>query len=240
MALPPLAVDESMPILRKTKLSTGIRELDIMLEGGYQNPGNILLIGPSGMEKNAFAFHFAKSSSENGNKVFYIATDTTPEDIVNKASSVGIELASGKDFKFIDCYSSTLGTASPPFKETVQVSGPSALNDLSLAMNEAIKESAGKKMAVVFHSLSSLVLYNQKDSILKFLQVVGGRLKNADATVILLIEEGMHEKQLFAMLVHSMDSTFTIHDKGGSFELKIPDVEAMIPMRLSPTGIGII
>ena len=237
MALPPIAVDESMPILRKTNYPQEYVSWTSCLRADTKIR-NILLVGPSGMEKGAFAFHFAKASSENGHKVFY-AYGYDPEDIVNKASSVGIELASGKDFKFIDCFSSTLGTSSPPFKETIQVSGPSALNDLSLAINESIKESAGRRW-----QLSSTLFHHWCFTIKRFCsQIPSGcwwAIENADATVILLIEEGMHEKQLFAMLEHSMDSTFTIHDKGGSFELKIPDVEAMIPMRLSPTGIAII
>ncbi|MBI2080045.1 hypothetical protein HYT84_04730, partial [Candidatus Micrarchaeota archaeon] len=120
------------------------------------------------------------------------------------------------------------------------IPGPSALNDLSLAVNEAIKESAGKRMRIIFHSLSSFVLYNPKESLLKFIQVVGGRLKNADATVLFLLEDGMHEKQLVSTLEHSMDEKFVIHDKGGSFELEISSIQASVPIKLTPAGMNII
>ena len=189
MELPPLGVDEKNPILRKNRAATGMRELDVVLEGGYVNPGMVMVLGPTGMEKMAFAFHFANSGLINGEMVYYITADASPEDMINKASSMGKDLSPRKGLKFIDCYSTTLGNQKLDNSEHTIIQGPSALNDLSLAINEAIKESAGKRMRVVFHSLSSFMLYNPKESLLKFLQVIGGRLRNADATVLMLVEE---------------------------------------------------
>jgi KaiC/GvpD/RAD55 family RecA-like ATPase len=239
MDLPPLGVDEKHPILRKNRATTGIADFDIMLEGGYTNPGMIMVLGPTGMEKMAFAFHFANAATEK-EKVFYITADASPEDVINKASTIGIDLKPTKNRKFIDCYTSTLGSKQETKSEHIMIAGPSALNDLSLAINEAIKESAGCKMRVIFHSLSSFVLYNPKDSLLKFLQVVGGRLKTADATVMMLVEDGMHEKQLLSAIDHSMDQRYIIHDKGGAFELEIPDIPAFVPIKFTPEGIKIV
>lgn len=238
MDLPPIGVDEKNPILKRNKSSTGIKELDIMLEGGYSNPGLVMVLGPTGNEKTGFAFQFAEAGAKKGENVYYIAADSGPDDIINKAAAVGVNLKQ-KEIRFLDCYTSTLGTKTEVSKEYISIPGPSALNDLSLAINEAIKESAGKKMRVIFHSLSSFVLYNPKESILKFIQVIGGRLKNADATVLMLIEDGMHEKQLLSSIEHSMDERFIIHDKGGSFELEIPEIPISVPIKISASGITI-
>ncbi|MBI2079624.1 hypothetical protein HYT84_02575 [Candidatus Micrarchaeota archaeon] len=89
MELPPLGVDEKLPIIKKSKTTTGIPKLDILLEGGYAHPGLVLLIGPTGMEKTTFAFHFAKEGIEKNEKVFYINSDAMPDDIRNKSSSFG-------------------------------------------------------------------------------------------------------------------------------------------------------
>ena len=37
------------------------------MEGGYFNPGNIIVLGPSGMEKSALAYHFAAAAGPNEN-----------------------------------------------------------------------------------------------------------------------------------------------------------------------------
>ncbi len=238
MDLPPLGVDDKNPILKRNKASTGIAELDIMLEGGYSNPGLIMILGPTGNEKTCFAFQFANAGASKGENVYYITADSGPDDVINKAATIGVNLKQ-KEIKFLDCYTSTLGTKTEVNKEYISIPGPSALNDLSLAINEAIKESAGKRMRVILHSLSSFVLYNPKESILKFIQVISGRLKNADATVIMLVEEGMHEKQLLSAIEHSMDERFIIHDKGGSFELEIPEIQITVPIKIGSNGVTI-
>lgn len=234
-----LGVDRKMPILRKNRLSSGIPDLDLILEGGYFNPGNIVLVGPSGMEKAALAYQFA-ATAQKAENAYIICGNSSPQDIINKASTMGIDLDK-ENIRFIDCYSATLSRGAAKASEKVRiVDGPSALNDMSLALNEAIKESDGKRMRLVFDTLSTFVLYNSKDSIRKFLGVIEGRLKNAGSTTIYLIDEGVHEKPLQSLIEHGMDEIYTLEDRGGKFFLVIPETTVDIPIRVGPTGIGII
>ncbi len=232
-----LGVNEDMPILRTNRLSTGIADLDIILEGGYFNPGNIIMIGPSANEKSALAYHFAASADENENS-YMVCGNSSPTDIINKAATFGINLKKS-NVHFIDCYSATLGnTQTEP--GVISVPGPSALNDISLALNEAITESAGKKMRLVFDTLSTFVLYNAKDSIRKFLSVIEGRLKNVGATTLYLVDDGVHDKQLLSLLEHGMDEVYTIADKGGKFVLSVGELDMPIPIKVGPSGITIV
>lgn len=228
---------ESVAITKRSKLATGIEDLDAVLEGGYANPANVMLLGPSGMEKAAFAFHFLAGKKTN-ETAYCVTADATPEGILQKAVSMGIGLP--PTVKFIDCYSSTLGKQASAESKHVFVPGPGALNDLSLAFNEAMKESDGKRMRIVFYSLSTFMLYNPKDSILKFLQVVGGRLRKANATTLMLVEEGVHDKQLLSMVEHTMDETYTLQDVGGSIRLEIPGIPIKLPLKLGAAGITIL
>lgn len=231
-----LGVDEEMPILKKNKLSTGIPDLDIVMEGGYPNPANVIIIGPSGTEKAAFAYEFAGAAKEEN--AYIVCGSSSPADIIKKASTMGIDL---NNVKFIDCYSSTLGKGQEQGSEKVTVvPGPSALNDISLALNEAINESAGKRMRVIFDTLSTFVLYNSKDSMKKFLSLVGGRLKNAQATTLYLIDEGVHDKQLLSLMEHGMDQVYTIQEKSGKFFFLLTDIGMELPVRAGPSGITVL
>lgn len=234
-----LGVNEQMPILKGNRLSTGVPDFDLILEGGYYNPGNILILGPSGMEKAALGYHFAAAAGANENS-YIICGNSSPADIMNKAATIGLNL-NKPNIYFIDCYSSTLGSAELKIQERVRsVPGPSALNDISLALNEAIRESSGKKMRVVFDTLSTFVLYNPQDSIRKFLSVIEGRLKTVGASTIYLVDEGVHDKQLVSLLQHGMDEVFTIVDKGGKFSIVVPDISLEVPIRVGPAGIIIV
>jgi KaiC/GvpD/RAD55 family RecA-like ATPase len=212
-----------------------------VLEGGYVNPSNIMLIGPTGMEKAALGFHFAAAGKKTKENTFIICSDSTPANVIEKAKSIGIDLKED-NIRFIDCYSSTLG-GKKPLESTDRITivpGPGALNDFSLALNDAIKKSTGKKLRVLFFSLSTFVLYNPKEAIIKFLTVIGGRLKNADATTIFVVEDGVHDKQLISLLEHSMDGKYQIIEKEGKNELEIPTIGMGIPIKLGSAGISVL
>ena len=236
--LPPLAVQKEMPILKKNRFSTGVADLDLLMEGGYSNPANMLVLGPSGMEKTALGFHFAAAGLKANDVVIFVTTDATPHSIIEKASSAGIEL--GEKILFLDCYSNTLGTRSAEQKGVIYVPGPSALEEFSVAIKEMLDKNAGKRIRVVFNTLSTFLLYNPKESMLKFLQVVGGRLKNAGATTLIIVEEGVHDKQLISTVERSMDDKIVIVDKGGSYELEVTGMGLYVPIKMGPNGIMIV
>jgi len=232
-----IGVNEELPVLRKNRWSTGIKELDIILEGGYRNPGNVLLIGPSGMEKFAFSYHFADAASPDDN-VYFICGGSSPEEIIKKAMTVGINLKR-PNIRFIDCYSTTLGNQKE-IESTEQIKivpGPRALNDLSLALNEAISESKGKKIRFIFHTLSTFVLYNPQESIRKFMDVIEGRLKATGATTLYLVDEGVHDKQLMSILEHGMDEKYSIVEREKTMYLQLPIINFEVPFKLGPSGV---
>ena len=110
------------------------------MEGGYSNPSNILLIGPTGMEKSAMAFSFAASKLENEILIF-ITTDANAQTIKEKAASIGIKLP--KDTIFIDCYTNNTN-ALPEQENILYMGGASALEDFSVTIKEILEKNIGK------------------------------------------------------------------------------------------------
>ena len=224
--------------LKRIRISSGIADLDLITEGGYRSPGNIILIGPTGLEKSAMAYHFASAAGDD-EASFIVCANSSPDDLIEKASNLGMDLRKENIF-FIDCYSATLGKEKEATDKVSVVPGPGALNDLSLALNEAIRRSSGKRMRVVFDTLSAFILYNPKESIRKFLNVIEGRLKSAGATTLFLLDEGVHDKQLVSLMEQGADERFVIVDKGGKFMLQVPDVPMDIPVRVGPSGLAVV
>jgi KaiC/GvpD/RAD55 family RecA-like ATPase len=240
MDMPEMNVDKDSPILKKDRMSTGIKDLDLILEGGYKNPANIMVLGPTGVEKMMLAFQFVAVGLKKPDEyILFISSDSAIENVMQRAQSIGIKL-DAPNFLFIDCYTSNTGDGQEPSEKRIVVPGPSALNDLSLAINEGLTKANGKKIRVVFSSLSTFMLYNPIESILKFLQVVCGRLMKANATTLMLVEEGVHEKKLLSVIEHMMDEKFEITEKDGMFSIDVPEISDDIPIKLGPTGISII
>ncbi len=235
-----LGVNRNFPILRLNRASTGISQFDIMLDGGYKNPSTVAIIGPSGMEKLAFAFHFVSAGIQAGEKVLYITTDRTPDELEKLAGEWGMTIKSDL-VKYLDCYSSTISAQAPPMPNpnVVHISGPGALNELSLSLNEALEQMQARRLRVVFHSLSTLSVHSQQDSLFKFLSLVDGRLKKADATTLLLVDEGMHDEKFLTMLRHAVDEEFLIKVSEGAKVVSSPELPLEVPIKVGPLGVEV-
>ena len=222
----------------KKKISSGNQDLDIILEGGYAIASNIMIVGPTGNEKNILAHHFlgALEKDEIG---IIVCGNVSAKDIIEKAELVGINL-NRKEIYFIDCYSNTIGKKVEETANLKVLGGPGGLNDLSLTINEIMKANATKKARIVYNTLSSFVIYNPTDSIRKFLSFVGGRTKTAGGTTIYLVDEGVHDKQVVGLLKQSMDLVVEISEKEGKMILDIPEIEIPIPFKVGPGGFTII
>ncbi len=226
---------------RNDRISSGIEELDIILEGGYQSPGTTIILGTTSQEKLAFAFHFAYAGINTGEKVIYITFDMSPNEIESKANVFGMDFKThtGKELIFIDAYSYTI-RVKPEGRNDIIVPGPAALNDLSLALNDVIGQIKDKRIRVIFHSLSTLSLYSQPDVIIKFLQVVQGKLKGINATNLWFVDEEICDKKFMSVLESISDQKFSISDNVGAHELNIAAIPMPISIRVGAAGIEIL
>lgn len=213
--------------IKRTTLSSGIDELDRALDGGYSNPSNVMLLGPGGIRKDMLAYRFAQCSLKSEDEfTIFITADVAPASIKEKAAAHGIDL-SGENIAFIDCYSSTIGLFSGEMG-VIRIAGPQCLEDISFAINEIMSRTPGKKIRTVFHSLSTFLLFNPRSSVLKFLQVITGRLRNAGATSMFLVEDNAHDKQLISTVERLMDEKYAVLDRESALELEIPSLGLLI------------
>ncbi|MEM3364781.1 MAG: RAD55 family ATPase [Candidatus Micrarchaeia archaeon] len=202
-------------------MKIGIPELDLPMGGGLKEKSNVLVIGPPGSEKVSIALKFIESGAEDGDGMVYITTDVAPAELEEKSKKIS-ELAN-KDLVFIDCYSWTLG-AQQGTRRDIMVPGPSALNDLSIGIAQAMQRifKPEKKLRVVMQSLSTLLLYNNPEVIYRFTQITGARLKNSNAATLFLIEEGMHDEKVVTTIKHLVDAVIEVKNEDGKVLARAP------------------
>ncbi len=73
-------------------LSTGNRELDAALGGGYRRSACILIAGASGTGKTSLACSFVQAACRRGEKALYISFEESPEALASAVLSAGIDL----------------------------------------------------------------------------------------------------------------------------------------------------
>jgi len=75
------------------RISTGIKDLDRMMESGYPRNHTILITGTTGSGKTILGLHYINQASMDGKKCFMIATEEDPEDLIAQAESLGMPLS---------------------------------------------------------------------------------------------------------------------------------------------------
>ncbi|HIH69621.1 RAD55 family ATPase [Methermicoccus shengliensis] len=74
-------------------VSTGLPELDTMLGGGIPRGAVVTIIGMYGVGKTILSFHFLKAGLDRGEKVMLMSFKESPEDLLEEARLVGIDLS---------------------------------------------------------------------------------------------------------------------------------------------------
>ncbi len=77
----------------KERVSSGVKDLDTMLEGqGFFKGSSVLVSGTSGCGKSTLAAHFVNQSCADGKRALYIAFEESAAQVTRNMRSVGINL----------------------------------------------------------------------------------------------------------------------------------------------------
>jgi len=76
------------------RIGSGIPQLDAMLGGaGYYRGSSILVSGTAGSGKSSIAAHFARETTQRGERCLYLSFEESPAQMTRNMKSVGIDLA---------------------------------------------------------------------------------------------------------------------------------------------------
>lgn len=148
------------------KIPTGIKKLDIFLNGGFSD-NDVVLVKGLKSAKILFTLQFL-------DKGVYISTDVI-ENLKEKIRKYSVE--NGNLF---------ISVGSEGGDKHVE--GPSSLEEISIALDDIWKGShAGN---IVINSLSSLMLHNSLERVVDFLHSIINKCKQKGVIVLVVIDEG--------------------------------------------------
>jgi len=88
------------------RISSGIEELDGMLDGkGYFRGSSILISGTAGTGKTSFASHFVDAACRRNERCMYFAFEESPSQIGRNMNSIGIDFNSSLDKRLLQIHS---------------------------------------------------------------------------------------------------------------------------------------
>ncbi len=170
-----------------------------------------LVIGPPRSVKSLFSYQFMADGLRQGEDIIYFVTNNFPESIVDRilerAGSTKTE-----NMRIIDCYTIHAGIDKKSEDFVLRVTGPYALNEISIATTKALS-SVKPPIRVVFDTFSTLLLYNKIWQIEEFLNHNISKMKSKSASILFMLEEGMHDKKEISLMESLTDATIEFNTK---------------------------
>jgi KaiC/GvpD/RAD55 family RecA-like ATPase len=193
----------------------------------FQNFGSkaTVVIGQPLSGKSELLQSYVAAGLKSKQPIILIATDKSAEQI--KKELLAAKIFYGSSLKIIDCYSRQTDESSKDSADVVRVSGPLALNEISIALSEIEAELIKKhpKHRIIFDSLSTILMYTNPQTVGRFAQVLIARIKKAGGSVLFSLEEGMHEPSAIVTIEHLMDCIIEVKKEKGKVLAKARGIE---------------
>jgi circadian clock protein KaiC len=176
-------------------VSSGIPALDSILTDGFPEKSSVLVLGQSGIGKEALGYWFMRSGLLRGDyclnithrpvtdilrdmKAFGVPTDRVPEWIASAGSPVRCDL---EDF-----------------------------TSISFNLKQAVQKNAGRRIRVVTDVISPLLVLNPQPTMYQYWSKLLGELKQSDCVILATAEEGMHSESTIAALEQQFDGVIEL------------------------------
>ena len=184
--------------------SLGIKELDD-ITGGVKRGSNILLIGPSLTGKEAISNHIIHDNAvKNDNAVMVVTANEPGISILERFKRLEPNLLISR-VGLVDCISTRYGGDFAAENDNIKlVNSPEDLTAIGIKISQYFEEFFMMKKIpkIQLHvvSLSTFLMYSNIQTVFRFLHVLTGRIKMADAIGIYVIDSEMHDPHIITAI----------------------------------------
>ncbi len=194
---------EDLDYVGMNDYTIGIKEIDDTI-GGIKKGSNILLIGPPMSGKASISNHIIHdNASKNENAVLVVTTCEPGIQILESIKKREPDLSLSR-VGLVDCISIKYGSIAVENENIKFVNGPEDLTGIGVKISQFLEDFFMKKkiqkIQLHINSLSTLLMYSNIQTVFRFLHVLTGRIKKANALGIYVIESEMHDKQIITAI----------------------------------------
>ena len=177
---------------------------------------NIMVITSSLSAKASFIRRII-AEAEGSIGCIYVTTRDTAEEVLNRFKSNSVKLG------VIDCVSRLAVPDLADSENIRRVPSPMDLAGISTAINKFLEKyfKEGKKIILIFDSLSNLLIYSNIKRILRFLHVLTVRIKIAKAKAFYIIDKEACDEKALAMLKQLFSGIIEIEEKDSKRVVKL-------------------
>jgi hypothetical protein len=172
---------------------------EMKIEGIDDNQAVLFVIKPENYQE--FVKDFSKSYLNEGISC-YTTLSRPYQSLVSFLQKIEIDTDS---IFFIDTSTKMASNSTVQADNCLFIESPSALTNLSIAMNKVVEASSPKY--IFFDSLSTLLIYNPEKVIIKFAKDVITKVRSTKTKIILVCLDGKDESNIIEKISMFVDKT---------------------------------
>jgi KaiC/GvpD/RAD55 family RecA-like ATPase len=192
-------------------------DLSPALDATVQPGTNILLAGPPLTGKRALGFDVIAGGIEAGEGAVVVSTKDSAKRVLGEFEPrFDIE---NKPFTVIDCVTKQMGgNDATETKHVKFAASPVDMTGIGIKFSEVLEnyyQTQGlERNRVMLHSLSTLLMYSDLQTVFRFLHVFTGRVQSIDGLGLFSIDSTAHDDQTMNTLKQLFDGIITTHEDG--------------------------
>ncbi len=236
-----------------TRLPTGVPGFDALIDGGLPMGTSVVLQGPPGQEKLAFALTFLAEGLKSGASGILVTASQAPTNLLETLRGLGVDVdlvAKENRLRIVDWYSWSEKLVQEIEEHGVILTTPMDLAQAGTALSRAVASLAGDlpKRAVV-EMLSPALGVFDVNQVYAFAQSSKRKFERFSITGLFLLEKDMHTSAALTTMHQPFDGVVEIERarKGDRIIRKIgvlslkdsaPD-STFFPLEFGPKGLSV-
>jgi KaiC/GvpD/RAD55 family RecA-like ATPase len=186
--------------------------LDATVEPGT----NILLTGPPLSGKRALCLDLLAAGTENGEGSIIVTTKDSGDLMLERfADRTSYE---SRPVAVVDCVTKQQGDDAPERNRVKYASSPVDMTGIGIQLSEFLQAFYQDRNIthnrVMLHSLTTLLIYSDLQTVFRFLHVFTGRVQSVDGLGLYCIDETAHDQQTLNTLKQLFDGVVEMSPDG--------------------------
>ncbi|MFC3957045.1 RAD55 family ATPase [Halovivax cerinus] len=177
---------------------------------------NVLVAGPPLTGKRELALEALASGAKRGDGSIVVTTKDSADKVLDEfTDAAGVE---NPDVGVVDCVTKQRGIGTVDDDPRIKyASSPVDMTGIGIKLSEFLQEFYENRglteNRILLHSISTLLMYSDLQTVFRFLHVFTGRIQSADALGLCVIDSTAHDDQTMNTLKQLFDVVVEIEER---------------------------
>jgi KaiC/GvpD/RAD55 family RecA-like ATPase len=186
---------------------------DVLPETAVDPGTNVLVTGPPLTGKRSIALRILSSGIDTGDGAVAVTTKDGADTILR-------ELPDDADVGVVDCVTKQRGVGAVEENPRIKyASSPVDMTGIGIKLSEFLQEFYDARglarNRVLLHSISTLLMYSDLQTVFRFLHVFTGRIQSTEALGIYVIDSTSHDDQTMNTLKQLFNAVIEVREGEG-------------------------